>query len=1065
MAEKATIDDLDDVQAFLNREDCLARLKYLSKPELVLVSAYLEIKIRASDSRVEILSKVHRHLKAEEKQEGGTPSTREGEEIASTEKEDKGSDVDSDAGELNISFLTVKMRALEINREIEWKKLEMERERQDKELEMRRLELEERKAEREREEKREREREEREREEKREREEREREEKREREEREREEKQREREEKERQRQHELEVLRLGGGRRPTTETSSFDPVRNIKMVPKFNEREVSKFFAAFEKVAASLEWPRENWAIMIQSVLTGKAQIAYSTLSLDDSGDYDKVKKVVLMAYQLVPEAYRQKFRNLKKTSEHTFTEFATIKERLFQEWCASRKVETKEDLEQLILLEDFKDCLSGDLKTYLEEQQVETLSAAATMAEEYILTHRPSAKYVPRYYQRRFDKPHEEEETPVPRSAKKTPPSSPRRTSPSSPKHRSPRRNMVCWTCGQKGHIAARCRGRRGGGARREVMLMSCGTSPAGNQSTTTQEGPRLFSPHTSGGYVSSDHTGRSVVVLRDSGAAQSLIVKNSLPEGVSVDGRQQVVLVGFPRTQYIAPLVTVHLDSPYFSGTCALAVVDTLPVAGIDVVLANDLVTDWSTNLPKVADESTGTARSEVTTGNGNVQVKTDPDVNMFNLSSHPQIDCILAESPDFLDKEHEVTMAEVPEQEERPCGQAPTDTEESGVKAPVYLQPGKVQCMLNRPEIPQTSEVCEVCAKVLVPSLVQTRLMEVAGYGHNRLRKLIPQVTKCFLAVFCVILVCGLSKEQWTTRRMMAPLNIGKRSHGLEICTASVAVEEGTWKVMVDTGGTTYDNMSDCFRQVDTPRVIAEPQCSVIRNVGRPDGGRANVIFSVQAALLKLGVSLVEVYAVSIDLPTVAITRNYQTPVFQVPVSLKDYRNGTRNAVCNQPSSVPRHREVSSRPRSCLHRSLLERWEIMLRINISVETWKITPGRTLPYICKFPLCQGFSSVGQFCGRDSLAVPVHNAQPQTKFFLVGRCYEPGSEVRARSSDDRAICGSAPETPSKRTTTPGEDAVYQLRGLVSSLVQHSTQPLLTSGEVVLRHQRHLWSG
>ncbi|XP_069191446.1 EF-hand calcium-binding domain-containing protein 4A-like [Procambarus clarkii] len=89
MAEKATIDDLDDVQAFLNREDCLARLKYLGKQELVLVSAYLEIKIRASDSHVEILSKVHKHLKAEEKQEGEAHSIKEGDEIASTEKEDK----------------------------------------------------------------------------------------------------------------------------------------------------------------------------------------------------------------------------------------------------------------------------------------------------------------------------------------------------------------------------------------------------------------------------------------------------------------------------------------------------------------------------------------------------------------------------------------------------------------------------------------------------------------------------------------------------------------------------------------------------------------------------------------------------------------------------------------------------------------------------------------------------------------------------------------------------------------------------------------------------------------
>ncbi|XP_066955690.1 uncharacterized protein [Macrobrachium rosenbergii] len=51
-------------------------------------------------------------------------------------------------------------------------------------------------------------------------------------ERERQEKERERQEKEKERQHELEVLKLGGGERPST----FDPVRNSKMVPKFNKK-------------------------------------------------------------------------------------------------------------------------------------------------------------------------------------------------------------------------------------------------------------------------------------------------------------------------------------------------------------------------------------------------------------------------------------------------------------------------------------------------------------------------------------------------------------------------------------------------------------------------------------------------------------------------------------------------------------------------------------------------------------------------------------------------------------------------------------------------------------
>ncbi|XP_069172572.1 uncharacterized protein [Procambarus clarkii] len=189
MAEKVTIEDLDDVQDFLNKEDSLARLKYLGKQELVLVSAYLEIKIQ-------------------------------------------------------------------INHEIEWKKLEIEREIKEKELAMKEKEIE---------------------------------------------KEREMKEKE------MEMKRL-------------------ELQEKEKERK---------------------------------------------HDDYDKVKKVVLIALQLVPEAYRQKVRNLKKTSEHTFTQFANFKKRLFQEWCASRKVKTKEQLEQLVLLEDSKECLTGDLKTYLEEQQV----------------------------------------------------------------------------------------------------------------------------------------------------------------------------------------------------------------------------------------------------------------------------------------------------------------------------------------------------------------------------------------------------------------------------------------------------------------------------------------------------------------------------------------------------------------------------------------------------------------------------------------------------------------------------------------------------------------------
>jgi len=69
----------------------------------------------------------------------------------------------------------------------------------------------------------------------------------------------------------------------------------------------------FEKIATSLEWPREVWTFLLQRVLVGKAQEKYSALSVEKSAQYDEVKKAILKAYKLVPEAYQQKFRDSRK--------------------------------------------------------------------------------------------------------------------------------------------------------------------------------------------------------------------------------------------------------------------------------------------------------------------------------------------------------------------------------------------------------------------------------------------------------------------------------------------------------------------------------------------------------------------------------------------------------------------------------------------------------------------------------------------------------------------------------------------------------------------------------
>ena len=185
---------------------------------------------------------------------------------------------------------------------------------------------------------------------------------------------------------------LAAGGRPRVDT--FDPSKVSKLVPRFVEKDVDDYFNHFEKVASNLKWPKDYWPSLLQTVFVGKAREAYTALPDDKCNDYDNVKQAVLKAYELVPEAYRQKFRSWRLTGSQNHVEFAKEKERLFEKWLKSNEVDKNFDkLKQLILLEEFKNCIHPEIKTYLEEHKINTLQVAATRADDYSLTHKLSVK------------------------------------------------------------------------------------------------------------------------------------------------------------------------------------------------------------------------------------------------------------------------------------------------------------------------------------------------------------------------------------------------------------------------------------------------------------------------------------------------------------------------------------------------------------------------------------------------------------------------------------------------------------------------------------------------
>ena len=338
--------------------------------------------------------------------------------------------------------------------------------------------------------------------------------------------------------------------------SKFDVTKFIRLVPPFQEKDVDQYFLHFEKIAKSLKWPKEYWCLLLQSVFVGKVREIYSQLSVVQASDYDYVKELILKGYELVPEAYRQRFRNCQKESNQTYVEFARKKEQLFDHWCNSKKVnQNHENLRELMLIEEFKRCIHHDIRTFLDDQKADTLENASRLADDYALTHKSSfISRPPQSYGRNV---RTSENSNVNKSHVSQPYRSDRATvqkveSSSSRSHSAQDKSYssapVCRFCRKEGHIMSDCfnlKQRLQGQTDSKptgFISKSCNLPSNVNdvrgtileEKSSSDSVMQSFEPFIHNGFVllSSDLTNSNPVkILRDTGASQSLLLANTLP------------------------------------------------------------------------------------------------------------------------------------------------------------------------------------------------------------------------------------------------------------------------------------------------------------------------------------------------------------------------------------------------------------------------------------------------------------------------------------------------------------------------------------------------------
>uniref|UniRef100_A0A3P9C9H1 Peptidase A2 domain-containing protein n=1 Tax=Maylandia zebra TaxID=106582 RepID=A0A3P9C9H1_9CICH len=113
-------------------------------------------------------------------------------------------------------------------------------------------------------------------------------------------------------------------------------------------------------------------------------------------------------------------------------------------------------------------------------------------------------------------------------------------------------------------------------------------------------------FKPFVSNGFVSliGEDRRTPVSILRDTGAKQSLIREGVLPFSAQSCCGADVLAWGVRMCVIRVPLHLVQLSSQFLSGEVKLGVRPQLPVAGIDIILGNDLAGGTVFPSPEVVD-----------------------------------------------------------------------------------------------------------------------------------------------------------------------------------------------------------------------------------------------------------------------------------------------------------------------------------------------------------------------------------------------------------------------------------------------------------------------------
>jgi hypothetical protein len=152
--------------------------------------------------------------------------------------------------------------------------------------------------------------------------------------------------------------------------------------------ELPSFFDQEERLFQMYEIPADLQSKLFLPLLTKKARVAISRLSLTELDNYAAVKTQLLSEYRLCPRELRGRFINAVKRSEESYVLFAARLDNLLTYYLRSRGADSDiKKLTNLLVADKLKDCLPVKSLNYvlsLEGDRCFTAGEVADNADIY---------------------------------------------------------------------------------------------------------------------------------------------------------------------------------------------------------------------------------------------------------------------------------------------------------------------------------------------------------------------------------------------------------------------------------------------------------------------------------------------------------------------------------------------------------------------------------------------------------------------------------------------------------------------------------------------------------